>query len=82
MYRSKLKEVVKKNTKVLKTKRETDRLRQQRYREKKKEELANQRSLKEMLKKLEKSLPAKMSRKIEVIKLLYSKYVEPEVKES
>nr|NP_001303546.1 uncharacterized protein Dmel_CG43273, isoform C [Drosophila melanogaster]ALI30639.1 uncharacterized protein Dmel_CG43273, isoform C [Drosophila melanogaster] len=82
IYRSKLKEVVKKNKKVLKTKRETDRLRQQRYREKKKEELANQRSLEEMLKKLEKSLPAKMSRKIEVIKLLYSKYVEPEVKES
>jgi len=74
--------VVKKNKQVLKTKRETDRLRQQRYREKKKEELANQRSLEEMLKKLEKSLPAKMSRKIEVIKLLYSKYVEPEVKES
>jgi len=69
--------VVKKNKKVLKTKRETDRIRQQRYREKKKEELANQKSMEEMLKKVERALPAKNSRKIEVIKILYRKYIEP-----
>uniref|UniRef100_A0A6P4EUN2 Stress response protein NST1 n=1 Tax=Drosophila rhopaloa TaxID=1041015 RepID=A0A6P4EUN2_DRORH len=82
IYRRKLKEVVKKNKKVLKTKREIDRIRQQRYRDKKKEELEERKSKEEVLRKLERAMPSKMTQKIEVIKLLYNKYVDPKVTES
>ncbi|XP_017122498.1 eukaryotic translation initiation factor 5B [Drosophila elegans] len=82
IYRKKINEVVKKNKKALKSKRETDRLRQQRYRDKKKEEIAKQKSMEEIFRKLERALPKKMDQKIEVIKVLYSKYVEPEISES
>ncbi|KAH8346765.1 hypothetical protein KR084_010515 [Drosophila pseudotakahashii] len=82
LYRKNIKEVVTKNKKALKTRREIDRVRQQKYREKKKEELASQKSIEEMLRKVERALPAKLSLKIEIIKLLYSKYVEPESPET